>query len=168
MNSYDLLKPFKYSKSQIAVAVIFLALAILGLPFVIFVYVTRESWVVISSLITFFVLGSIVENKVLWATEIIGKITFDKNAIHAVGKDILFDDIVQMKLKKYFSGGRSWVARWKTSNKLTINLNNGTEHVFFISRVKDPMVKDMFELMEEIKKASREHSNKVTVSENAW
>lgn len=162
MNSYNLLKSFKYTKfHQIIFVLVFLAIFIIPAFFAIQGLLSPFLFSAIT--IALFVCGQIFENKVLWQTEIIGQIFIDLDFIKFENKQFNFNEISSLTISKYASPYTSFIPHWKHSNKLEFKLNSGKEYSFFLSANHSQQTKKIFDLFEDIKKTNIETHKKIRI-----
>lgn len=161
MNSYNILRPFKYSKLKNSLISIALALTMITIPVLLAISMTIPPIILLIIFFTLFAAANFFESKILYKTEIIGQISIDKNIIITNEKQFDFNNIIQLKLSNYISPYKSWIPRWKYCNKLEIKLNDNSEYEFLISKTNSPETIDIFALMEEIKKTDLQHHRKI-------
>lgn len=161
MNCYNILRPFQYNKLQWALFSILLALTAIGIPILLVLFFNISPIIIPIIFFALYVSASIFENKILYKTEIVGQISIDKNSITAQEKQFDFQNIIQLKLGNYINPYKSWIPRWKYCNKLEIKLNDNSEYLFLISKINPPNTIDIFDLLEEIKKTSKENYRKI-------
>jgi hypothetical protein len=158
------LRPFKYSKVKTGLLSIGLTLTIIFSPITLHIIFNINPFIVLIVFVLLYILVSIIENKVLYKTEIVDQLFIDRNLIKTSRDFFEFNKIKELNFKNYVHPYKSWVARWKFCYILNITLEDGSTYDYLISKKHPPLTPEIGDLLEEIKHTNKQYFKKLKLT----